>query len=162
MIIDPAHAYAPLPGAGARVMGWSGQDHCSPFRTQPPELAREIRRRFGVRPIGYEIPVRKLAGDYRRARTRILRSAQLKGELTTWMMERGGWDLLLTVFGEPHRGGHLLWPDPGRPALAGALLDVYRALDAALADVLATARRVGADVWLFASTGWAPIAPRTT
>jgi hypothetical protein len=49
------------------------------------------------------------------------------------------WDFFIAAFGETHRGGHILWPD-GRDSesevLASALLDVYRALDRALGELL--------------------------
>jgi len=73
-----------------------------------------------------------------------------KHKLGEWLAAEP-WDFFLIVFGECHRGGHILWPrSPEVPA--SALLDIYRAVDEAVGRLL---RAFGqrASVYLFALHG---------
>src|SRR5262249_17993079 len=98
-------------------------------------------RRFGGRPIGPEIPVRKSIGQLKRLRSEAVRSAARKGAFVEWLLTRHDWDVFITVFGETHRGGRLFWPGPVHPGHEsnvpdGALLDCYQAVDRALGDIM--------------------------
>jgi predicted AlkP superfamily phosphohydrolase/phosphomutase len=85
--------------------------------------------------MGAEIPVDKTPAQLARIRRDLVAGAALKGDLVRWLLGRRDWDVLLAVFGETHRGGHLLWPDADGAPL-DAVLDVYRAVDRALGTVL--------------------------
>jgi predicted AlkP superfamily phosphohydrolase/phosphomutase len=88
-------------------------------------------------------------------RDKLVRGARRKGELIRWLLERQSWDFFIAVFGETHRGGHILWPEaPGTGSVpAAALLDVYRAVDEALGEVLSAPALAGAAVMVFALHG---------
>jgi predicted AlkP superfamily phosphohydrolase/phosphomutase len=139
---------------GVEVTCWGSHDQLVPFAARPREVEREIRRRFGRHPMGDEIPVEHTPRERERIRRRLVDGARTKGELSRWLLESRPWDLSVTVFGECHRGGHLLWPGPGEPPTA--LLDVYRAVDTAVGGLMETLTREGVTVILFAIHGMGP------
>ena len=99
---------------GVEVTTWGSHDQLTPFAARPAGLAAELRRRFGHHPMGDEIPVEKTPRERERIRARLVEGARRKGELSAWLLEGRAWDFFITVFGECHRGGHLLWPEEGR------------------------------------------------
>jgi predicted AlkP superfamily phosphohydrolase/phosphomutase len=105
--------------------------------------------------MGIEVPVGKSVAELQKIRDDLVRGARRKGALVRWLLDDAPWDFFITVFGETHRGGHILWPDgPGSEVIpAGALLDVYRAVDEALGDVLAAPALADAGLIVFALHG---------
>ena len=121
------------------ITNWGSHDLMGRFQTNPPELRREIRRRFGRHPMGYEIPVSKDTRQLVKMTRECVVGAEIKGRLSRWLRDTTDWDFFLTVFGECHRGGHILWRDnDGAHAHVppGALLEIYRAVDAAVGTLL--------------------------
>ena len=137
---------------GLEIINWGSHDELGAFRTMPASLTAEIRRRFGRHPMGSEIPVRKSAAELDTIRRNLVAGARRKSELTRWVLERGPWDFFLTVFGETHRGGHLLWPESESEG-EDALLDVYRAVDRAVGEVFDALDQRFRTVMLFALHG---------
>ncbi len=136
-VIDVPFSFPTRPKQSVEVMNWGSHDLVGPYQSNPPELAREIRRRFGKHPMGYEIPVEKTRAQLEQIGKEIVAGARRKAELSRWLLETSEWDFFLTVFGECHRGGHVLWPDPGHATVPrGALLEVYQAVDQGVAHVL--------------------------
>lgn len=120
------------------ITNWGSHDQLSPLRVHPPGLSREVCRRFGKQhPMGWEIPVRKSWPEMVKICDRLIGGARRKGELCRWLLGTQEWDFFLAVFGECHRGGHLLWPREGENSAVppGALLEVYQAVDEALGRV---------------------------
>lgn len=140
---------------GAELINWGSHDELGPFRAHPGSLAAQIRSQFGHHPMGSEIPVRKSRDQLERVRRNLIAGARLKGELSLWMLVQGEWDFFLTVFGETHRGGHLLWPDDGEDGATppDGLLDVYRAVDQSLGTLLDAISGPGTTVIVFALHG---------
>jgi predicted AlkP superfamily phosphohydrolase/phosphomutase len=139
---------------GIEVNNWGSHDQLSPYASNKPSVARQIRRQFGNHPMGAEIPVNKTVREQDRIRTDLIEGARRKGELTRWLVTLKEWDLFLAVFGETHRGGHILWPEAsGTPE---ALLDVYRAVDRAIGHVLEALDLEKTTVILFSLHGMGP------
>lgn len=143
---------------GISVLNWGSHDQLGPVACLPKRLEGEIRRRFGSHPMGIEIPVGKSVAELERIRDELVRGARRKGALVRWLIDQAPWDFFITAFGETHRGGHILWPDgPGGETIpAGALLDVYRAVDEGLGDILAAPSLAGAGLVVFALHGMGP------
>lgn len=145
---------------GVEILNWGSHDQLSPFGSNDRALARDVQRKFGrSHPMGAEIPVNKTEPEVRRIRDNLVSGARRKGELIRWLMEVRPSDFFVTAFGETHRGGHILWPEEGSddsPLPPDALLDVYRAVDAALAEVITAAETRGATVVVFALHGMGP------
>ena len=121
-------------------MNWGSHDQIGGFHAHPADLGRELRRRFGSHPMGPEIPVRKTLAQIERIRKNLVAGARRKSELLRFVLAQAEWDFFLGIFGETHRGGHLLWPAADDDASHQPLLDVYRAVDhgvGALLDALA-------------------------
>jgi len=121
------------------VTNWGSHDLMGPFQTNPRELRAAIRRRFGRHPMGYEIPVSKDTRQLAAMRRECVVGAEIKGRLARWLRDTTDWDFYLAVFGECHRAGHILWRDDHAAHAhvpAGALLEVYRAVDAGVGTVL--------------------------
>jgi predicted AlkP superfamily phosphohydrolase/phosphomutase len=118
---------------GIEIANWGSHDELRAFEAAPASVGRELRRRFGRHPMGPEIPVEKTVDELARIRRNLVAGARRKGELARWLYGLRSWDLFLCVFGETHRGGHLLWPDREGD---DALLDVYRAVDAGVGTLL--------------------------
>jgi predicted AlkP superfamily phosphohydrolase/phosphomutase len=120
-----------LPQA-VEVTNWGSHDLMGRFQANPPALHREIRRRFGHHPMGYEIPVSKDTRQLVAMQRECVVGAEAKGRLARWLRDTTDWDFYLAVFGECHRAGHILWRDDGEAHAhvpRGALLEVYRAVD---------------------------------
>jgi predicted AlkP superfamily phosphohydrolase/phosphomutase len=152
---DVPMAFAPRSGPGIEIAGWGTHDGLSSFVVNPHPLANEILRRFGVHPMGLEIPVNKTPAERTQIKRKMIEGALLKAELTKWLIATQRWDLLFVVFGELHRAGHILWPldDSISPYL---LLEVYRAVDCALGEILSCLRPYQAKVAVFSLHGMGP------
>jgi predicted AlkP superfamily phosphohydrolase/phosphomutase len=143
---------------GTEVINWGSHDTLSATSTRPANVKREIDKRFGPHPMGCEIPVNKTADEIETIRANLVAGARRKGELSRWLAEREPWDFFLTVFGETHRGGHILWPERvphGERSVipSTALLDVYRAVDDGVGHLLESSSMQGATIVLFALHG---------
>ncbi|MBK8976574.1 MAG: alkaline phosphatase family protein [Planctomycetes bacterium] len=141
---------------GTEVLNWGSQECLGPFHSNRPELATEIRRRFGRHPMGDDVPLRQSAKGLEAVRRQLVTGAQRKAELACWLRDTTSWNLFVTVFAESHRGGHVLWPDfGGRPTDVppGALLDVYAAIDAGIGKLLDGIDRETTTVVVFSVHG---------
>lgn len=140
------------------VRNWGSHDLVGPFSCSDPALAKRIKRRYGLHPMGFEVPVRKTRRQLEGILKRVLDGTAVKSRLTVDLMRELDWDVFLVAFGEPHRAGHVLWPDPHDPddiVPPEALARVYRAVDDAVGAVV---REAGpdADVVLFSLHGMGP------
>ncbi len=127
---------------GIEVNNWGTHEHLGAFACNRAEIGRELRRRFGAHPMGHDTPVPRSRRHTETVPGRLADGARKKGEIARWLMQTTDWSLFLVVFGETHRGGHLLWPQPGyEPFAAGrdALMQVYRAVDEAVGRILESA-----------------------
>jgi predicted AlkP superfamily phosphohydrolase/phosphomutase len=141
-----------------QITNWSVQDTGAAAASDPALLA-ELRRRFGHRPIGKEIPVAKTRVHSRKIRDGLLKSLKCKTDAILWLMERDKWRLFLSCYYEMHRAGHNLWPVDGRFASQTdpeALREVLQELDCQVARVIEHVSDERTTVILFALHGMAP------
>jgi predicted AlkP superfamily phosphohydrolase/phosphomutase len=133
---------------GLEVTGWASHDTLGPPATHPPELIDEIRRRFGAWPMRPESYGASPIDELLELRDHLVDNTARSAELVEWLLGRGPWNLAITVFAAPHRGGHRLWdrssiagpvsPEGGR-RFDGALRDLYVACDRAVSRLLEAA-----------------------
>jgi predicted AlkP superfamily phosphohydrolase/phosphomutase len=154
--LDVPLAFPPRQCRGIEVTSWGAHDQATPFSTYPRDLKSEILRRYGSHPMGIEIPVDKSIDERLRIRKRLIDGVRKKSELMRWLLTSRDWDFFIGVFGEAHRGGHILWPGSESVVLQSALLDVYCALDEALGKVLATIKLEESTVVIFSLHGMGP------
>jgi predicted AlkP superfamily phosphohydrolase/phosphomutase len=147
-----------MPSA-VEVNNWGSHDLTGRFAANPGRLRHEIRRRFGRHPMGYEIPVSKDSGQLENMTRECVEGAATKGRLSRWLLDTTEWNFFLTVFGECHRAGHILWREDGavhEHVPKGALLEVYRAVDAALGGLLEGVDLEDTTVVVFSLHGMGP------
>jgi predicted AlkP superfamily phosphohydrolase/phosphomutase len=142
-----------------QISHWSYQS-TGAAETSHPEVLDEIRRRFGRRPIGAEVPVPKTARQCNALRDTQIRAAKAKGDAILHLLDRP-WRLFLTGFYEGHRAGHNLWPVAGdfaSDAAPDSLFEVYEEMDRQVGRILEYVERDGPDtsVMLFSLHGMEP------
>lgn len=178
-VLDVPHSKVRRPVDGVMLVEWGCHDRHFGTHSWPEPFVDEINASVGPHPVGtYDAGRSQFAPcDYLlregRHRTpdedaalleRILLGVEHKEQVSLELLQRGGWDLFLSVFGESHCVGHQLWrvSDPSHPwhdpALAARLGDpirrVYQRLDAAVGRHL-DAVGAGATVALHLSHGMA-------
>ncbi len=144
---------------GVEIVNWGSHDLMGPYAATPPRLGRELRHRFGRHPMGYEIPVNKTRKQLQTLHQELLEGARRKGRLLSWLLREVEWDFFVGVFGECHRGGHIFWPAPddADPLVPpGALLEVYREVDASVGLALESVAREETTVIVFSLHGMRP------
>ena len=154
--LDVPMTFPPGQCTGVEIISWGAHDQLSPFAVYPRELGSDIMRRIGKHPMGIEIPVEKSLHERLAVRDDLVKGVRLKSEMVRWLLTSRDWDFFIAVFGEAHRGGHILWPDgpdSESKVLASALLDVYRTLDGALGEVLSAIKLENTTVIIFALHG---------
>ncbi|MEM7251550.1 MAG: alkaline phosphatase family protein [Pseudomonadota bacterium] len=126
--------------SGLEIINWGSHDQLGAYHANDKRAQQALRREFGLHPMGPEIPVNKTAQQLQLIQRNLIEGTEVKSRMTRHLMSQGPWDLFLMVFGECHRGGHILWRDPQTedPMLPpDALVSVYEAVDAALGEILA-------------------------
>ncbi|HVN87517.1 MAG TPA: alkaline phosphatase family protein [Candidatus Binatia bacterium] len=159
--------YVPLARMnGVHVLDWTAHAANTGFCTWPPTLADAIRQDFGTDPIGLCDHWRlDSTEEFRRFRDQLIARVRTKIELCRELLDYEAWDLFFAVFTEAHCIGHQCWSlhDPMHPRhdaalarqLGDPMLDVYQALDSAVAALL---ERAGPQTTAFviASHGMGP------
>ena len=163
-VVDVPMTFPALGEGSVEVVSWASHDQLVPFSCNRLEIERELQRRFSADPMGHEIPVLKSATTLHAIRNRLVDSARKKGEAIRWLLRLEPWDLFIAIYGETHRGGHLLWAPDGDAAQAGPsddLLAVYEAVDRSLGPILDDIWSLNAVFVLFAVHGMARDFSRT-
>ena len=133
----------PESGFGGRaVFDWGTWAWYGTPASQPADLLKDLKRRFGVYPLGYEAKRLGLAHPVG-IEPRLVRSIDYKSRTTRWMLDEHDWDLAVVGLCETHSGGHYLWP-AGVEGIGRApeeaftpLLNVYAAVDRAIGELQA-------------------------
>lgn len=155
---DPGTPILPARTPCVEINNWSYQSS-GIAAASDPRLLKEIRRRFGRRPIGKEVTVPKTLRQSRRIRDDMIDAIRRKTDATLWLMNRFDWRLFLVGFFEIHRAGHNLLVvdgDFGSPADPDALLAVYQAQDRELARLIAHLKDEQTTIALLSLHGMAP------
>ena len=138
---------------GVEIMNWGSQSFNN-LHTNRPDLAKELLRRFGKHPIGPDFAALKTARRLAGMKRNLLAGAKSKGDASLWLLRDTDWRLFLTVFVEVHRGGHNLWP--GSETTAGALLEIYQAIDREIGRILSSLDLQRTTVIVFSLHGMGP------
>src|SRR5882757_1122749 len=141
---------------GIEVTNFGCHDSLAEVESNQRGLARDIIDRFGTHPMRCEIPVDKSARELRRIRDELVTGARLKGEVSRWLLDARRSDFFMTVFGECHRAGHILWPDGLHSQTSpppDSVLDVYRSVDQSLRVILDAIHLSETRVMLFSLHG---------
>lgn len=163
IVVDtPKIGLAP-PAGGVHVVGWGPHGPNSSLQSAPSELAPALAARHGHYPVPNCDDHGRTMRSYRRLRRGVLDGVAARRRLLLDLARGQDWDLFVAVFAEPHCAGHNLWHfhDPSHPRhrrdpeLSDSLRQVYAAVDAAVADLIAAAGD-DARVLVFSSQGMRP------
>jgi predicted AlkP superfamily phosphohydrolase/phosphomutase len=147
---------------GLQSVEWGGHDIVFGFHTLPPEFADRILARHGRYPLPADCDAeRSTAEDFEQWVSGLEDAVRTKANITIDVLEQESWDLVTQVFTEAHCVGHQCWHlhDPSHPshdpeirsAVGDPIERVYRAIDAAVAEVV---RHAGdATVLVFSAHG---------
>ena len=135
---------------GIQIIDWGAHDpYDYQFQTRPTSLEAEIKERFGIDPVGNCDVFMERKGDYNVLVEQLVGRVATKTALSKHYLTQGGWDAFVTSYSEPHCVGHQCWHvhDPAHfqhdKSLAAALGDpvrqVYQAIDAGIAELIAAA-----------------------
>jgi predicted AlkP superfamily phosphohydrolase/phosphomutase len=153
--VDVPMTHVPISGPGVEIAGWGTHQTLTDCSVYPASLKHELEARFGKDPLGSDVPAVRNLRERERVKGRLVASAVRKGELGKWLIASEDWDLLILVFGEVHRAGHVLWPT-GESINPNWLLEVYQAVDRAIGEVLAALKLEDTIVAIFALHGMGP------
>ena len=141
---------------GIQVVDWGTEDFDIELRSCPPELAREIRRKYGQNTIVESDIDNTDARSLQRLRDELLSRLRKKSALSAEIFAQSRWDFFFTLFTEVHTAGHVCWHlhDVDHPRFDEALFgsvgdivrDVYVATDSVLRGFI---EQAGADTNIF-------------
>jgi predicted AlkP superfamily phosphohydrolase/phosphomutase len=151
---------------GLQVGAWGAHSPQIPSGSIPESLFQELVDKHGPHP--------GLHNDYAicldvkgtmRVEERFLTGIDRHSKICQDLMQREPWDLFLTVFCEPHGGGHIFWQlsQPDHPLYEALhskvshdpLLAIYQAVDKAIGEMLEKAPE-NARVVIFSAHGMGP------
>lgn len=137
------------PVNGILVAGWDCPGVRSRGFTYPPEFAQELLRACDgefIITAAYEAPEATLKGDLALGIRTIHKQTESHLKAARYVLSQGPWDLFIVIFTATDIAHHLLWKtfDPNHPAYdpqeaahyGGAIYDIYRQLDDAIAELL--------------------------
>jgi predicted AlkP superfamily phosphohydrolase/phosphomutase len=155
--LDVQMAFPARTPAGVEVVNW-GSSTLGGFHCNRPEVGREIIRLFGTHVLDPDIPVEKSPDRFAVIRKTLLAGVRRRGELSRWLLKHTDWKVFVTVFQECHRAGHYFWTEaaasgPGDSDDSNAMLEVHRALDHEVGELLAEIDRRETSVVVFSLLG---------
>jgi len=113
----------------------------SPGFTYPPDLVHQLRTAVGDYIIDHAIWALVKTGRRDLAVDRLHEAISKRVAWARHLMANQPWDLAVVVFTETDAAHHLFWRDmdEGDPVYGRVILDIYRHLDAACAELMAAA-----------------------
>ena len=156
---DIGHALCNERAPCLQITNWSYQSSGAAKASNPHILA-ELRRRFGWRPIGPEVPIPKNARQCAAIQKRQIAAVKAKADATLYLMQKP-WRLFVCGWYEAHRAGHNLWPVEGdfaSDSSPDAMLAVYQEVDRQLGRICTAleAAKTGASLLIFSLHGMEP------
>ncbi|GIW46740.1 MAG: phosphodiesterase [Deltaproteobacteria bacterium] len=131
---------------GIQLLNWDIHDSWNPEYfsavSEPPEVLKEVRRRFGNKLPSLEKHESSLRED-RKIYNELIKRIPRKGALCRYILNQDSFDLIVLVFSESHMANHQFWkylPEISRGEekneLSSAIRDVYQAIDREIARIL--------------------------
>jgi predicted AlkP superfamily phosphohydrolase/phosphomutase len=158
LVLDAVQSVPHAPPSCLEINDWSAQSS-GHVLTSDQAVLDELKKRFGKRPIGIEVPVQKSRKLSSALQTRLLDSLKLKSDAIIWLGQAKDWQFFLASIQDVHRAGHNLWPaDPeiGSDVEPDALLGIYQAMDHEVERILAALTDENTITILFTLNGMAP------
>jgi predicted AlkP superfamily phosphohydrolase/phosphomutase len=151
---------------GLLLVDWLIHDRYGEVRSWPPGFATEVVERLGDDPLGGNSDrVPKDTAGLERLCDCLMQRVRMKEALVRETLAGQSWDLVASVFTEPHDLGHTAWHlhDPGHPKhdaewlrrRGDPLKALYAEIDRAIGGILASAP-ANATIVVFAGLGMGP------
>jgi predicted AlkP superfamily phosphohydrolase/phosphomutase len=128
---------------GFQFTNWGAHATKTARVSYPTTLIHDLDARFGRHPVGDCDKFDAKPASLRELRQRVLAGVRAHGEAFRWLMREQQWDLFFAGFSAAHCIGHHFWHgvDPSHPRheeseFAGAMQDVYRAIDEEIGEML--------------------------
>lgn len=133
---------------GVMAVDWISHGAVYPeLRTFPESFAAELTGAFGDNPIRKcDMPGGRSVKEFRHFMEAMVARVEQRERCTRHYLAQGDFDLLVTVFADPHCVGHQTWHvrdanhplhDPAaREQLGDPLLDIYRSIDGAIGRIV--------------------------
>ena len=134
---------------GIQVLGWGAHSPQTPSHSRPPELLQQVKDKHGEHPALHKDHGSWWDKSYINGlHGALLEGSKRRSRVCRDLISQEEWDLFLTIFGETHSAGHDLWylsqaghplyphRDEGMPQ-GDPMLDVFKAVDHALGEILA-------------------------
>ncbi len=95
---------------GLQITGWGVEAPHWKLSSWPPGLIGDVISRIGHHPLSrwYQVKPESIS-EYEDLYQKLMLGIERKGLITSYLLERGRWDLFLMMYSEPHWAGHLLW-----------------------------------------------------
>jgi predicted AlkP superfamily phosphohydrolase/phosphomutase len=132
---------------GIQLVEWGSHDSVYGLRTWPPNLKRDVLRRFGRHPLRISCDsYQRTPQHFYSFKNKLIDGVKRKAELTIHYLRKGDWNFFGQVFSEGHCVGHQCWHlhDLRHPShspeiahyTGDPIRDVYKAIDSAIGKIL--------------------------
>ncbi|MEJ2232008.1 MAG: alkaline phosphatase family protein, partial [Nitrospirales bacterium] len=156
IVVDVPYSFPGALHRGVEITDWGthGQTHPVGCKGKGVEA---IIDRIGKSPIGRETPIQKTSRELENIRTQLIQSAEAKGALLLELMKNLDWDVFIAVFAETHRGGHIFFNGDDETPFCRTtpLLEIYQAVDRALARIVDGVNEQETAIMIFSAHGMA-------
>jgi predicted AlkP superfamily phosphohydrolase/phosphomutase len=165
LVIDPYEMRVPQTMQGVFLTGWQFKNRVVlRTRSVPHSMQRELERELGRPPVGEEVYGRPETPPLLRLRNSLIAAPRRAADAIEALLKREPFDLVWISLSAAHLGGHRFY-DIAQfadelalaryPELNTALHDIYRAVDEALARIVA-ALPANTDFIIMSPTGMGP------
>jgi predicted AlkP superfamily phosphohydrolase/phosphomutase len=137
IVLDVPYSFPVALKQGIEITDWGTHGQTFPVASNRNGV-QTLLNRIGKSPIGRETPIQKTSKELHTIHQQLIKSAEVKGQLIMELAGMPDWDVLLAVFAETHRGGHIFFSDDDEKPFdrVTPLLEIYQAVDRALARII--------------------------
>ena len=137
IVLDIPYSFPVALKRGIEITDWATHGQTFPVGCNQTR-AQALINRLGKSPIGRETPIQKTSKELHTIHRQLIKSAEVKGQLILELAGMPDWEVLIAVFGETHRGGHIFFSDEDEKAFnrVTPLLEIYQAVDRALGHIV--------------------------
>ena len=149
---------------GLQVLAWGAHAPYTPSHSQPPELLPDLISKYGKHPTSEQSAVvnwwkKESLVEFQQA---LKVGISRRSNICRFLLQQDKWDLFLTSFSETHPAGHNfchlsqldhpLYKHKRENSLGDPLLDIYKAVDQAIGEIVAEAPN-NAYILIFSTQG---------
>lgn len=140
IVMDAPYTFPEEGYSGIQIFEWGTWGWYWKPMSMPDDLLLKLENCCGSYPLGFEANQIGLGSlNLKKLRNRLVASAASKAKAAVWLLSEYSWDFAWVVFGETHPAGHYLRNfNSMKSDTSKFCLDVYRAIDSAIGNLLAS------------------------